>query len=667
MWMPTRAGFSEKQFSIAMEHSPIGTAFVSLEGSWLWANAELRQLLGYSQAELSRMTFQDVTHTDDLESDLRLVERLVAGELSSYTIEKRYIRKNGSFVATQLTVALVRHDSDGMPLYFIAQVQDNTAKLAAGAERAQLMERVSLATRTAQVGIWDWDIATNAITWDTVMFELYGELASVDVTLATFKSYVHPDDRARVGEEILAAVAGALFDTHFRINRADGQLRYIRALGTVLRTGADDQGRMIGTNWDVSDALRLQEEALAASRAKSQFLATMSHEIRTPLNGVLGMAQAVAKGELSEIQRQRVQVIQESGEALLGVLNDVLDLSKVEAGKLELEQVGFDLERILRSACAPYIALALDKGVALGIEAEEVTGYYRGDPTRVRQVITNLVSNAVKFTSSGLITVTAHAIPGGAELSVTDSGGGIPPDALTRIFDPFAQADASTTRRYGGTGLGLAIVQGLVDLMGGEVSVSSNLGLGSTFRVRLPLERVLSGQIGVETSIANDLEVERSIRVLVAEDNEVNRLVLQTLLNQFGIEPTMTIDGQGALDAWRTADWDVILMDMQMPLMDGLEATRTIRSEEIALSRHHTPILALTANAMPHQIAECLASGMDALVSKPIDIRELMTAIHLAIQPPHPSRPSRKSDSAVGPNPDRTHETSALRATVRVS
>lgn len=633
---PTGAEFSESQFSVAMEHSPIGTAFVSLEGSWLWANAELRQLLGYSQAELSSLTFQDVTHPEDLQSDLRLVARLLASELRSYSLEKRYIRKDGSAVPVQLTVALVRDDVTAEPLYFISQVQDITEKLAAGAEREHLMERVSLATRTARVGIWDWDIATNEITWDAVMFELYGKAPSDGVTLAVFESCVHPDDRIRVVKELAAAQAGALFDTRFRINRQDGQVRYIRALGTVLRNGAGDPGRMIGTNWDVSDARRLQEEALAASRAKSQFLATMSHEIRTPLNGVLGMAQAMARDGLSEVQRERLQVIRDSGEALLGILNDVLDLAKVEAGKLALEHIDFDLAQLLQSACASYIPIASDKGVTIRTEVEEVAGVYDGDATRVRQVITNLVSNAVKFTSSGLIAVTANALPDGVKISVTDSGIGIPPEALTHIFAPFAQADASTTRRHGGTGLGLAIVRELVDLMGGEVTVTSSLGHGSSFQVQLPLARSLAVRADAATTTANDVDIKRTVRVLAAEDNEVNRFVLQTLLNQFGIEPTITANGQEALDAWRAAEWDVILMDMQMPVMDGLDAARAIRSEEAALKRVRTPILALTANAMPHQVAECLASGMDALVAKPIDVRAMITAIHLAIEPPHP-------------------------------
>jgi PAS domain S-box-containing protein len=633
---PAGSRFSETQFSLAMEHSPIGTAFISLDGSWLWANAELRQLLGYSQAELSGLTFQDVTHPDDLQSDLRLVARLVAGEVRSYCLEKRYIRKDGRVVPVQLTVALVRDNISAKPLYFISQVQDISEQLAAGAEREHLMERVSLATRTAQVGIWDWDIATNEITWDAVMFELYGKTPSEGVTLAVFEACVHPDDRARVVKELAAAQGDALFDTRFRINRQDGEVRYIRALATVLRNGVGDPGRMIGTNWDVSDARRLQEDALAASRAKSQFLATMSHEIRTPLNGVLGMAQAMARDGLSEVQRERLQVIRDSGKALLGILNDVLDLSKVEAGKLALEHIDFDLAQVLQSACSAYIPIASDKGVTIRAEVEEVAGIYSGDATRVRQVIANLVSNAVKFTPSGLIAVTAKALPGGVEISVTDSGVGIPPEALLHIFAPFAQADASTTRRHGGTGLGLAIVRELVDLMGGEVTVTSRLGHGSCFRVQLPLGRSLAAEPDAATTIANDVNIGRSVRVLAAEDNEVNRFVLQTLLNQFGIEPTMTANGQEALDAWRAAEWDVILMDMQMPVMDGLDATRAIRSEEATLKRVRTPILALTANAMPHQVAECLASGMDALVAKPIDIRAMMTAIHLAIEPPDP-------------------------------
>jgi PAS domain S-box-containing protein len=634
--LPEGALLSEAQFSVAMEHSPIGTAIASLHGKWLWANAELRQLLGYSQAELSQLTFQDVTHADDLEADTRLVEQLVAGELRSYAMEKRYIRKNGNAISVLLTVALVREAACGKPLYFIKQVQDITAKLAAESERVQLLERVSLATRIAEVGIWDWEFKTNAIRWDEVMFGLYGAPPEGGVTLKTFEGYVHPEDRARVGEELSAAVAGDRFDTHFRINRHDDEVRTIRALGTMMRDADGAPARMIGTNWDVTDRLRLQDEATAASRAKSQFLATMSHEIRTPLNGILGIAQVMAMAELSELQRQRLQVIRESGESLLCILNEILDLSKVEAGKLELEQIEFNLEGLLKSACAPYFPIALDKGVSLRVEAEEVGCSYRGDPTRIRQVVTNLISNAVKFTSTGMITVIANSTPTGVDISVSDTGIGIPPTALAQIFAPFEQADASMTRRYGGTGLGLAIVRKLVGLM------TSELGEGSSFRIRLPLQQVASGVAESQTLNADEVKIERSIRLLAAEDNGTNRLVLRTLLNQLGIEPTIAVNGREALDAWRSGSWDVILMDLQMPVMDGLAATRAIRAEEAALNRDRTPILALTANAMPHQIAECLASGIDALVAKPIDVRALMTAIQVALQPPQHSAERRQ-------------------------
>jgi signal transduction histidine kinase/ActR/RegA family two-component response regulator len=378
--------------------------------------------------------------------------------------------------------------------------------------------------------------------------------------------------------------------------------------------------------------------AEAANAAKSTFLATMSHEIRTPLNGVLGMAQAMAGDELSERQRDRLSVIHRSGEALLAILNDVLDLSKIEAGKLELEHMEFELGEVARGAYSAFTALANKKGLSFALDIERARGRYMGDPTRLRQILYNLISNALKFTEQGEIRVTAQHNGEMLEVSVRDTGVGIARENLEKLFLKFDQLDSSTTRRFGGTGLGLAICRELAHLMKGEISVESELGLGSKFILRVPLDRV-----GEEKTAASMAEARAGVavdggdialRVLAAEDNAVNQLVLKTLLHQMGVEPTVVDNGEEAVKAWEGGDWDVILMDVQMPVMDGITATAAIRNREVDLDRPRTPIIALTANAMSHQVEQYLTAGMDGHVAKPIQAAELFEALTRAAVPP---------------------------------
>ncbi len=378
-----------------------------------------------------------------------------------------------------------------------------------------------------------------------------------------------------------------------------------------------------------------EAEAAAANTAKSTFLATMSHEIRTPLNGVLGMIQVMQAEEMSDAQRERLEIVRKSGEGLTAILNDVLDLSKIEAGRLEVETVAFDLGELLAGCHDAFSVLAAQKGLAYTLSINpEAQGLYHGDPLRLRQVVGNLLSNAAKFTNAGAVDLSARVDGAWLEIAVADTGVGVAPRDIDRLFGKFSQLDASSTRRHGGTGLGLAICRDLCVLMGGEIAVSSAIDFGSTFTIRLPADRLSPLPAApAKTAHAPEAASPRQLRVLAAEDNQVNQTVLKAILGQTGITPHVVANGAQAVDAWRDGAWDVVLMDVHMPVMDGVTAMQEIRRLEVAEGRPRTPIISLTANAMSHQVKSLLAEGFDDHVAKPIDIATLFLALHRAVEP----------------------------------
>jgi len=423
----------------------------------------------------------------------------------------------------------------------------------------------------------------------------------------------------------------------------EGQSRgdEIGTMSRAVQVFKDNAVRLLASEREAleQEAARLRAEA--ANAAQRQFLAHMTHELRTPLNGVLGMAYLMEQGSLEPDQRARLDTIQASGRDLLHVINNILDISKIEAGKLELELQSFDCETLCLQSLGALREIAERKGLGFRVEvAPSAAGHRRGDPQRVRQILTNYVANALKFTAAGEIRVSLDGgeVDGveGVHLKVSDTGIGIDADKRDLLFESFSQVDASTTRAFDGTGLGLAICRELAAMMGGRVWVDSEPGTGSTFHAWLALPRceaVANGpppEHDASASGPESLQGTPVLKVLAAEDNPTNQKVLAAILAALGVDVHMTANGHEVVAAWTRDEYDLILMDIQMPLMDGLEATRAIREAEAVRGIAPTPIYALTANAFVHQVEAYRAVGMDGHLAKPLDLPQLTAALKAA-------------------------------------
>jgi signal transduction histidine kinase/ActR/RegA family two-component response regulator len=500
---------------------------------------------------------------------------------------------------------------------------DTTVPIPAGGQRAVL----GTLTLTATVATTNDLLARYASVFGSLFFVAAGGALFLSRWVA--RRAVEPVIRlSHVMEDVAASgdfqrrVAEAGDDEFAKLSRS------FNALLHQLHVNDRDLRRTL------AQLVEAKNTAEAANTAKSQFLANMSHEIRTPLNGVITMAEIMAAGDLSAPQRQKLDVVRNSSAALLLILNDLLDLSKIEAGHVELLIEDQDLSGLLREMHDSYGPMLRQKGLEPILSvAEDLSGHWRIDAYRLRQVISNLMSNALKFTAQGSITLGGQVNwPSPDEaivtLTVSDTGIGIPRDKIDRLFEKFVQVDGSTTRQYGGTGLGLAICRELVSMMGGKIWIESVEGEGSTFYVQLPLTRSLSAPLPApKPTSAVTHSAHPRLKILAAEDVRANQMVLQAALEHRNIDLTLVDNGAQALEAVGLERFDLILMDIQMPIMDGLAATRAIRAKERLSGLAPTPIIALSANAMDYQIASYREAGCDDYIAKPIDLTRLANAI----------------------------------------
>src|SRR6202051_992041 len=570
---------SEARFSSAFDFSAIGMALVSPTGQMLRVNQSLCEFLGYSAEELRAKTFQEITHADDLDTDLSNVRKMLAGDIRTYKMEKRYSNKGGQTVWALLNVSLVR-TPEGTPRHFISQIADITdrkrgdiatreaeAKFRAVFHYNPIMSVLVMHPERTIVEVNDACLAGFRFTREQVV----GRPASDLDVWETREEYV------RFSEFLKLPDMSRGFETAFR--RHDGS----RFKASINSNSFVLSGRtyMLHLIEDFTERQRIKAELLqakeaaeSANRAKSEFLATMSHEIRTPLNGVFGFVNLLLDTPLNPEQRESVDIIKRSGDALLDIINDILDFSKIEAGKLVLENTRYDLRMVCEDVVALMKPKAAEKGLSLTLEyAADVPNQLAGDSLRVRQILLNLTGNALKFTRRGGVHIEVRLVhTREIKISVTDSGDGIAPEIQQKLFERFTQADSSTTRRYGGSGLGLDICKRLTELMGSKIGVTSEIGVGSTFWFTQSPQSILTADVmearkphaKVPASLP-PVRTSQLVRVLVADDNAINRMLAKRILERYGCCVDTANDGTEAVKLAHDASYDVIFMDCHMP------------------------------------------------------------------------------------------------------
>ncbi|WP_342609955.1 PAS domain S-box protein [Vibrio tritonius] len=745
-------------YRAAFSNAAIGIARVTLTGELIEVNSKLCASFGYQEYELLGQKLRLLSYEEDLDVVNAHLDRLMAGEVTNFSLDKRYLRKGGEPFWATLSVSMVK-DSNGDPLYAIAVLEDITERKAfekqlkdANDERYTLLKGLELASQAGGICNWSYNFAKNELIWDENMYRLYGFDSSKTITNDDWRHSVHPDDRAgaeKAFQYTLSQGEGLTYKYEFRIiNNRTLKEHWVKAAAYVV---TDDEGKpqhVYGLNVDVTEEHRIRGElenetrsAKQANDAKSRFLATMSHEIRTPMNGVIGMIDLLQSTLLDDEQKRMVRTVRDSSFSLLEVINDVLDFSKIESGQMDLDMSPTSVLRIMEKSVEALWVSALNKNVDIYIEHDfHLPELLELDAVRLRQILMNLLGNAIKFSGAlhkrGCIEVSSHYDDEQGEvwINVQDNGIGMTDSQIAGLFKPFTQADSSTTRKYGGTGLGLTISKSFAEMMGGRILVESELDIGSTFSVVLPVrehekskpayyfpeksvlidcdnpvwqrlcqrmtallgfdmvlygnngadilitdhDRAVDGSLGhrlcisakEETQTNSDYHIEsqplkpselqfglavlcglespdmewreepketqqlmpikhsQNVRILCAEDQPTNQLVLAKQLEQLGFSYQMESNGEDAFNAFIQGDFALVLTDCHMPVMDGYELTRSIRDWEHKHNKTPIPIIAVTANAMAGEAERCLAQGMDDYISKPVELKVLRKVLN---------------------------------------
>lgn len=622
----------------------------------VYFNQPWLSMIGYTQEEVAPITFEtwaNRVHPEDLELAQQALADHFAGKTAQYECELRMRHKEGHWVWIYVHGKLFSRTETGEPewisgihLNITSRKQTETEQLAQQQTMAQILSVSPVAIR---ISAFD----DNRLLF---MNRAYVELLQIENARLNQDDIRHYYAKPAQYETIKQQLAqGESVLNRLVELRLPGRSHAVWVLASYTTVEFDRQRAVLAWLLDVTTLQQAKEEAERANQIKSQFLASMSHEIRTPMHAILGMLELLLQSEQDPTQQQQLQLAHQSSTELLALINDILDISKVEAGKIELERINFELTTLITELMALFKEQAQQKGVRLLLTCVEPPALWLlGDPHRLRQILTNLLGNALKFTEQGEVRLGCRMIDmtdGNIELQfeVSDTGIGIPPESQSQLFQTFSQADSSQSRKYGGTGLGLAISRQLAQLMGGDISFTSHEGEGSTFRVKLRLEQ------GEARALLSDLQPQPSQslqgRVLVVDDVKANQMVAGMMLTRFGLTVDYADSGQEALALIESHPYDLVLMDVQMPIMDGLEATRRLRQWESEQGRVPLVVVAMTANAMSSDRQRALEAGMDDYLAKPIGIKALLQQLQFWLgshtppqvdpEPPPPAAESR--------------------------
>ncbi|MBL4803576.1 MAG: response regulator [Alphaproteobacteria bacterium] len=594
---------------------------------------------------------KDVTVVNSLRDDIiRLNEALLEEEYS--VLEQRILTLDNKKKEYFTTLLIGLCAGTGVLLLFNGFLLHSQRKRTKIEESLKASEdRFALAVDGTQDGIWDWDTKTDEIFYSRQFFAQLGiDSPGKKESLEYALDMVHEDDREQVEKYAREYIDGNLSEyvQEFRMKHASGRWLWIQSRAKGLFDKNNKAYRVVGAHSDITHVKQAQEklkadkeEAQSANRAKSEFLAHMSHEIRTPVTAISGIAEILQKQSdtLNEKQQQLVKTLNSSTLSLKELINDILDFSKIESGEIELDQEEFELDKIFEQTISMMAIKANEKGVSFVFDYEiDKSDTLIGDGMRVRQVLVNLIGNAIKFTDDGGVTVKAYYEDrDGADylrVDVTDTGIGIKPEDFDLVFERFKQADSSVSRKYGGTGLGLPISKKLSQLMGGDIFLSSEYGKGSTFSFMIPANiRTKSAKKGTGKRSIKKLNetiketINDSSRALIVEDYEGNVVVLTYILDELGFEYDVGRTGLEGVGYWEKNHYDIILMDVQMPEMDGFTATNEIRKLEKTSDRERTPIIGMTAHALVGDRDKCIAAGMDSYLPKPVVEKDLKVEI----------------------------------------
>lgn len=621
-------------------NAPIGIALISLDRKWMNVNPAVCRIFGYSEEEFKTFTIDDIRHPDDHNNSSSFLTELLDGVIPFFDLENRYFNKNGDIVWTSVHVSLVRNDQDGEPLYYITQFIDVTKNKLAELKLQESIERYTSLKKYNHDAIISFGLDGMIMNGNNMVQQLTGyhieELIGKEISTLIGKKnaiYLLPALNDHAAIEKLEK------DINFVQHKHGHSVEVLATLAPIIIQNQTMGFYIIVKDMTEQKKLIIEKEAAEkTNKAKSDFLAMMSHEIRTPMNGVIGMTDVLLETELDEEQIEYVQIIKKSGDTLLTIINDILDFSKIESGKTELTEEPLNVRTILSETLYMVMSKALEKDLEITTSVcPTVPNLVHGDSTKLRQVLINLLSNAIKFTPKGAISIVVDTVwlemnRVRLQFAVRDTGIGVPSDQVDHLFEPFYQVDHFMTRKTEGTGLGLAICKKLVELMDGQIwHEASKEQAGSTFlftaNFRVQFNHSESSQYDLWSQQYDIAEsaTEQNLRILIAEDNEVNQVVLQKMIEKLGHKTTLVQNGKEAVEAVKRHSYDIIFMDIQMPWMDGLTAAKLIN--EITAGKKRPCIVAVTAHAIKGDSEKYIAEGMDAYISKPVSINAIAEII----------------------------------------